>query len=557
MPIENFETLLEENLSHLTMSIGSITQAEILHISDSGYVTVSAGLKSEAEIPVVEFQNAQGELEIEVGDLVDVAIETVENGFGETCLSREKAIRTAVWGVLETAHTENSTITGKISGRVKGGFTVELGGVMAFLPGSLIDIRPVKDLESLEQQSLEFKIVKIDKKRNNVVVSRRAVIEADTSVERNQLLSTLEEGMEIKGIIKNLTDYGAFVDLGGIDGLLHITDMSWKRLKHPSDIVNVGDEVTVRILSFDREKQRVSLGLKQLRGDPWEKIASRYPNQARVFGHVTNVTEYGCFVEIEEGIEGLVHMSEMDWTNKNIHPNNVVQVGDELEVMVLEIDEKRRRISLGLKQCTPNPWQQFALNHEVGEIIAGNIRSITDFGIFIGLESNIDGLIHRTDISWTESGEKAIRLFKRGDEIKPMILSIDSERERISLGLKQIISDPFEEFLVNHPVGSAVEATITDIDPKQLLVKLDQDLPGILRNPEAVDSYTLNETHTFYVESYDHKGRSIQLSLASSKPSSSKQPSTKKPPAIEEPPTNTILADMLKAKLDQSKDKPE
>lgn len=549
MTTETFETLLNKTLEDLKMTPGEITQAEILNISDSGYVTVSAGLKSEAEIPIAEFKAPSGELTVKVGDYVDVAIESLENGYGETCLSREKAIRIAVWGVLESAHLENSTITGKISGRVKGGFTVELGGVMAFLPGSLIDVRPVKDLESLEQQSLDFKIVKIDKKRNNIVVSRRAVIEADTSVERGQLLSTLEEGMEVKGIIKNLTDYGAFVDLGGIDGLLHITDMSWKRLKHPSDIVNVGDEVNVRVLSFDREKQRVSLGLKQLRGDPWAKISTRYPSQARVFGQVTNVTEYGCFVEIEEGIEGLVHMSEMDWTNKNIHPSNVVQVGDELEVMVLEIDEKRRRISLGLKQCTPNPWQQFLQNHEVGEVIKGSIRSITDFGIFIGLENNIDGLIHRSDISWFEDGESAIHAFKRGEELTTVILSIDAERERISLGLKQTSSDPFEAFLATHPLGSAIEVKVTEIESKQLKAEIDGKLPGILRT-NHLDDYQVDQEYTLYIAQYDPKDGCIQLSTTPhSKSKTSIQSSTAD---ASEPPVNTIVADILKAKLDRS-----
>ena len=551
MSNENFETLLNENLDQLNMQVGSIIKAQVLEISNTGYVTVSAGLKSEADIPVQEFKNSNGEIEIKVGDYVDVAIEAVENGFGETCLSREKAINNAVWKVLEDVHNSDSTISGIISERVKGGFVVELSGINAFLPGSLIDVRPVKDPACFENKALEFKIVKLDRKRNNIVVSRRAVLELENSEEREQLLENLQDGMETVGIVKNLTDYGAFVDLGGIDGLLHITDMSWKRLKHPSEIVNVGDEITVKVLSFDKAKQRVSLGLKQLQGDPWSNITAKYPNQKRIFGNVTNVTEYGCFVEIEDGIEGLVHMSEMDWTNKNIHPSNLVQVGDEVEVMILEIDEKRRRISLGLKQCSPNPWQQFESNHSVGEKIKGNIRSITDFGVFIGLENNIDGLIHQTDISWNQSGESAIRDLKKGEEVEAIILSIDSERERISLGLKQLTQDPFEDFFKQNPIGTNLDTSIIEIDQKKLIVTLENDLKGCIRLNEQTQGYKVGDSINCYVETKELKhAYLISLSIYKPKESSGEEVIIK----TEEAPSNNIVAELLKAQLNDNKD---
>ena len=481
---ESFAQLFEESLKTIETRPGSIVRGVVVAI-DKDIVLVDAGLKSESAIPAEQFKNAQGELEIQVGDEVDVALDAVEDGFGETLLSREKAKRHEAWITLEKAYEEAETVVGVINGKVKGGFTVELNGIRAFLPGSLVDVRPVRDTLHLEGKELEFKVIKLDQKRNNVVVSRRAVIESENSAERDQLLENLQEGMEVKGIVKNLTDYGAFVDLGGVDGLLHITDMAWKRVKHPSEIVNVGDEITVKVLKFDRERTRVSLGLKQLGEDPWVAIAKRYPEGTRLTGRVTNLTDYGCFVEIEEGVEGLVHVSEMDWTNKNIHPSKVVNVGDVVEVMVLDIDEERRRISLGLKQCKSNPWQLFAETHNKGDRVEGKIKSITDFGIFIGLDGGIDGLVHLSDISWNATGEEAVREYKKGDEIAAVVLQVDAERERISLGVKQLAEDPFNNYITLNKKGAIVTGKVTAVDAKGATVELADGVEGYLRASEA------------------------------------------------------------------------
>ncbi|MBM7455607.1 small subunit ribosomal protein S1 [Oceanisphaera litoralis] len=478
--IESFAQLFEESLKELETRPGSIVKGTVVAI-ENGIVLVDAGLKSESAVPAEQFKNAQGELEVSVGDVVDVALDAVEDGFGETLLSREKAKRHESWLQLEKAYEDQETVIGVINGKVKGGFTVEVNTIRAFLPGSLVDVRPVRDTLHLEGKELEFKVIKLDQKRNNVVVSRRAVIETENSAEREQLLENLQEGQEVKGIVKNLTDYGAFVDLGGVDGLLHITDMAWKRVKHPSEIVNVGDEINVKVLKFDRERTRVSLGLKQLGEDPWVDIANRYPEGTRLSGRVTNLTDYGCFVEIEEGVEGLVHVSEMDWTNKNIHPSKVVSVGDSVDVMVLDIDEERRRISLGLKQCKSNPWQLFAETHNKGDRVSGKIKSITDFGIFIGLDGGIDGLVHLSDISWNANGDDAVREFKKGDEIDAVVLQVDPERERISLGVKQIDEDPFNKYLSDNKKGAIVKGTITAVDAKGAVVEMEEGVEGYVR----------------------------------------------------------------------------
>ena len=517
---ESFAQLFEESLKEIETRPGTIVKGTVVAI-DNGYVLVDAGLKSESAIPAEQFKNAYGDLEIEIGTEVDVALDAIEDGFGETQLSREKAKRHEAWIVLENAYEKAETILGIINGKVKGGFTVELNGIRAFLPGSLVDVRPVRETLHLENKELEFKVIKLDQKRNNVVVSRRAVIESENSVERDELLASLQEGMEVKGIIKNLTDYGAFVDLGGVDGLLHITDMAWKRVKHPSEIVNVGDEVKVKVLKFDRDRTRVSLGLKQLGEDPWIAIAKRYPEGKRLSGRVTNLTDYGCFVEIEEGVEGLVHVSEMDWTNKNIHPSKVVNVGDEAEVMVLEIDEERRRISLGLKQCKANPWQQFADAQEKGDKVTGKIKSITDFGIFIGLEGGIDGLVHLSDISWNVAGEDAVRDFKKGDEISAVVLAVDAERERISLGIKQIEEDPFNQWTADNKKGAVVKGKVSEVDTKGATVSLDNGVEGYIRASEAsrdrVEDATLVLATGDEVEAkftgVDRKNRVIHLSI--------------------------------------------
>ncbi len=517
---ENFAQLFEESLQELETRPGSIVKGTVVSI-DKDIVLVDAGLKSESAIPADQFKNAEGELEIAIGDEVDVALDAVEDGFGETILSREKAKRHEAWVELEKAYDDKVTIKGVINGKVKGGFTVEVNSVRAFLPGSLVDVRPVRDTTHLEGKELEFKVIKLDAKRNNVVVSRRAVIEAESSAERETLLANLEEGHEIKGIVKNLTDYGAFVDLGGVDGLLHITDMAWKRVKHPSEIVNVGDEINVKVLKFDKEKQRVSLGMKQMGNDPWQEIASRYPEGTKINGQVTNLTDYGCFVEIEDGVEGLVHVSEMDWTNKNIHPSKVVNLGDTVDVMVLEIDEERRRISLGLKQCIDNPWETFAKSHEKGDKVSGKIKSITDFGIFIGLDGGIDGLVHLSDISWNKSGEDAVRDYKKGDEISAVVLQVDPERERISLGVKQIEEDPFNKYLTDNKKGAIVTGTVTAVDAKGVTVNLAEEVDGYIRVADlsvdriedATEEAKVGDSIEAKFMGVDRKNRTVNLSV--------------------------------------------
>ncbi|HGJ5881843.1 30S ribosomal protein S1 [Arsenophonus sp.] len=517
---ESFAQLFEESLQSIETRPGAIVRGVVVAI-DKDVVLVDAGLKSESAIPVEQFKNVQGELEIQVGDEIDVALDAVEDGFGETILSREKAKRHEAWLMLEKAYEDAETVIGIINGKVKGGFTVELKGIRAFLPGSLVDVRPARDTAHLEGKELEFKVIKLDQKRNNVVVSRRAVIESESSAERDQLLENLQEGMEVKGIVKNLTDYGAFVDLGGVDGLLHITDMAWKRVKHPSEIVNVGDEINVKVLKFDRDRTRVSLGLKQLGEDPWVAIAKRYPEGTKLTGRVTNLTDYGCFVEIEEGVEGLVHVSEMDWTNKNIHPSKVVNVGDVVEVMVLDIDEERRRISLGLKQCKPNPWQQFAETHNKNDRVEGKIKSITDFGIFIGLEGGIDGLVHLSDISWNVAGEEAVREYKKGDEIAAVVLQVDAERERISLGIKQLAEDPFNNYLSAHKKGVIVTGKVVAVDAKGATIELAAGVEGHLRASEASRDRVEDTTQVLNVgdtveakyTGVDRKNRIITLSV--------------------------------------------
>lgn len=476
---ENFAQLFEESLKEIETRPGSIIRGTIVKVTKDN-VIVDAGLKSESVISIDQFKNTAGEVEVSVGDEVDVSLKATDDGFGETVLSRDDAKRHEAWQVLEKAYEEKETIIGVINGKVKGGFTVEVSNIRAFLPGSLVDVRPVRDTAHLEGKDLEFKVIKLDQKRNNVVVSRRAVIEAEGSAERDELLESLAEGQEVKGIVKNLTDYGAFVDLGGIDGLLHITDMAWKRVKHPSEIVNVGDEIQVKVLKFDRERTRVSLGMKQLGEDPWVAIANRYPEGSKLSGRVTNLTDYGCFVEIQEGVEGLVHVSEMDWTNKNIHPSKVVNLGDTVEVLVLEIDEERRRISLGLKQCIANPWEEFAKNFNKGDKVSGKIKSITDFGIFIGLDGGIDGLVHLSDISWA-GGEEAVRDYKKGDEIDAIVLQVDPERERISLGVKQAEDDPFNMYLTDKKKGAIVTGKVTEVDAKGATIELAESVEGYLR----------------------------------------------------------------------------
>ncbi len=480
---ESFAELFEQSLNTTQLQPGAILIGTVVDITPDA-VLINAGLKSEGIIPRSQFIGPDGELEVAIGDQVEVALDAVEDGFGFTRLSREKAKRSKAWDDLEQAFEKGETVRGVITGKVKGGFTVDLGTVRAFLPGSLVDVRPVRDTAYLEGKEHEFKVIKLDRKRNNVVVSRRAVVEAEYSAEREQLLKNLEEGMEVRGVVKNLTDYGAFLDLGGIDGLLHITDMAWRRVKHPSEVVQIGDEITVRVLKFDRERQRVSLGLKQMGEDPWVNIARRYPEGSRVFGKVTNIADYGCFVEIEEGVEGLVHVSEMDWTNKNVHPSKVVNLGDEVEVMVLDIDEERRRISLGIKQCLPNPWEEFAATHKKGDHVSGKIKSITDFGIFIGLEGGIDGLVHLSDISWDEPGEQALRRYKKGDEVEAVVLSVDPERERISLGIKQLDKDPFSSYVALHEKGSVVKGVVSEVDAKGATVTLAEGVEGYLRASE-------------------------------------------------------------------------
>ena len=556
---ENFAELFEQSLLEIDMTPGAIVTGTIIDI-DSDWVTVHASLKSEGVIPRVQFLDEMGNFPLEVGDEVKVALESVEDGFGETKLSREKAKRAESWMELEEAHEKNEVVTGVINGKVKGGFTVDLNNIRAFLPGSLVDVRPVRDTLHLEGQMLEFRLIKLDRKRNNVVVSRRAVLESVSTEERDALLEKLQEGMSVKGIVKNLTDYGAFVDLGGVDGLLHITDMSWKRIKHPSEVVNVGDEIDVKVLKYDRDRKRVSLGLKQLGEDPWMAIKKRYPENAQVKAIVTNLTDYGCFAELEEGVEGLVHVSEMDWTNKNIHPSKVVQLGDEVNVMILDIDEERRRISLGIKQCYQNPWDGFAENFEKGDKISGSIKSITDFGIFIGLDGNIDGLVHLSDISWEEQGEDAVREYKKGDEIETVILSIDPERERISLGVKQLADDPFMNYVAEFEKGSIVQGKVLAVDAKAATVTLQEGVEGMLRASEisrdkvedARNAVKEGDDIEVKIVSVDRKNRVLSLSVKAISIDEEKA-------AIKEHQTSDgadvshgTIGDLIKAEMDKS-----
>jgi small subunit ribosomal protein S1 len=553
---ESFAALLEESLANQKIKPGSILTGTVVGVN-ADMVIVNAGLKSEAVIPAEQFFNERGELEVQVGDEVEVALDTVEDGFGETRLSREKAKRTRTWTRLEEAFQKGEIVTGMISGRVRGGFTVDIDLVRAFLPGSLVDVRPIRDPAALEGNTLEFKVIKLDQKRNNVVVSRRAVVEAEYSAERESLLKNLQEGTVLKGVVKNLTDYGAFVDLGGIDGLLHITDMAWKRVKHPSEVVSVGQELEVKVLKFDRERNRVSLGLKQLGADPWADLARRYPPSTRLFGKVTNIADYGCFAEIEEGVEGLVHVSEMDWTNKNVNPHKVVQIGDEVEVMVLDIDEERRRISLGLKQCKPNPWVEFSENYKKGDKVSGQIKSITDFGVFIGLPGGIDGLVHLSDLSWDVPGEEAVRNYKKGEELETTVLAIDPERERISLGVKQLDKDPLSLFLADHPKGSIVTGVIQELDAKMATVALDGGMIGQLRASEisrdrVEDARTVlkvGETVEAKFTGVDRKNRVISLSIKAKEAHEEAQALQNYKTDAARPATGTRLGDLLKEQM--------
>jgi small subunit ribosomal protein S1 len=553
----NFAAMFEESLSRKEMRAGEVITAEVVRV-DPNFVVVNAGLKSESFISADEFKNDRGEVEVKAGDYVTVAIEALEDGYGETRLSREKAKRLAAWHDLEKAMEQGTLVQGLVNGKVKGGLTVMVNGIRAFLPGSLVDIRPVKDTNPYEGKNLEFKVIKLDRKRNNVVVSRRAVLEASQGAEREALLASLQEGATVKGVVKNITDYGAFVDLGGIDGLLHITDLAWRRVKHPSEVLNVGDEVTAKILKFDQEKNRVSLGLKQLGEDPWVGLSRRYPPGTRLFGKVSNLTDYGAFVEIEQGIEGLVHVSEMDWTNKNVHPSRVVQLGDEVEVMILEIDEDRRRISLGMKQCKPNPWEEFAANYKKGDKVRGQIKSITDFGIFIGLPGGIDGLVHLSDLSWSIPGEEAVRNYKKGDEVEAMVVSIDVERERISLGIKQLEGDPFTNFVATHDKGAVVDGVVKTIDPKGAVVQLDTDVEGYLRASEiARDRVEDIRTHlkegdkvNAMIINIDRKNRNINLSIKAKDAADESEAMQKHAADSASNAGTTNLGALLKAKLD-------
>jgi small subunit ribosomal protein S1 len=554
---ENFAALFEESLSTKEMRIGEVITAEIVRVDDN-FVVVNAGLKSESYIQAEEFRNDRGEVEATPGDFVSVAIEALEDGYGETRLSRDKAKRLAAWHELEDALEKGTVVQGMINGKVKGGLTVMVNGIRAFLPGSLVDIRPVKDTTPYENKQMDFKVIKLDRKRNNVVVSRRAVLEANQGEERQKLLETLQEGAVVKGIVKNITDYGAFVDLGGIDGLLHITDLAWRRVKHPSEILNVGDEVTAKVLKFDQEKNRVSLGLKQLGEDPWVGLGRRYPPGTRLFGKVSNLTDYGAFVEIESGIEGLVHVSEMDWTNKNVHPSKVVQLGDEVEVMVLEIDEERRRISLGMKQCMPNPWEEFAMNHKKGDKVSGQIKSITDFGIFIGLPGGIDGLVHLSDLSWSLPGEEAVRNYKKGEDAHAMVLSIDVERERISLGVKQLEGDPFNNYVSTHDKNSVVTGTVKTIDAKGAVVQLEGEVEGYLRSSEVARDRVEDirtrlkegDSVTAMVINIDRKNRTINLSIKAKDLAEETEAMQKISSDNKASAGTTNLGALLKAKLD-------
>jgi small subunit ribosomal protein S1 len=555
--LESFAALFEESLSRHDMRAGEVITAEVVRV-DYNFVVVNAGLKSESFIPVDEFKNDHGEIDVKPGDYVSVAIESLENGFGDTLLSRDKAKRLASWMALEKALETGDLVTGTITGKVKGGLTVMTNGIRAFLPGSLVDTRPVKDTTPYEGKTLEFKVIKLDRKRNNVVLSRRAVIEASMGEERAKLLETLKEGTVVTGIVKNITDYGAFVDLGGIDGLLHITDLAWRRVRHPSEVISVGQEITAKVLKFDQEKNRVSLGVKQLGEDPWVGLSRRYPQGTRLFGKVTNLTDYGAFVEVEQGIEGLVHVSEMDWTNKNIAPSKVVQLGDEVEVMVLEIDEDRRRISLGMKQCKPNPWEDFSLNHKKGDKVKGAIKSITDFGVFIGLPGGIDGLVHLSDLSWTEAGEEAVRKFKKGDELEAMVLAIDVERERISLGVKQLEGDPFSNFAATFDKGAVVTGTVKSVDAKGAVVQLSNEVEGYLRASEiardrvedARNHLKEGDSVTAMIINIDRKNRGINLSIKARDTADTQEQMAKMAAESGAATGTTNLGALLKAKLD-------
>lgn len=557
-PTESFADLFAESLAKQEMKQGEVIPAEVVRV-DYNYVVVNAGLKSESFIPIDEFKNDRGEVDVKVGDFVSVAIESLENGYGDTVLSRDKAKRLAAWMNLEKALETGELVTGTVTGKVKGGLTVMTNGIRAFLPGSLVDTRPVKDTTPYEGKTMEFKVIKLDRKRNNVVLSRRAVVEASMGEERAKLLETLKEGAIVKGIVKNITDYGAFVDLGGIDGLLHITDLAWRRVRHPSEVLEQGQEITAKVLKFDQEKNRVSLGIKQLGEDPWIGIARRYPQGTRLFGKVTNITDYGAFVEIEAGIEGLVHVSEMDWTNKNVDPKKVVQLGEEVEVMVLEIDEERRRISLGMKQCKPNPWEEFSATHQKGDTVKGQIKSITDFGVFIGLEGGIDGLVHLSDLSWTEPGEEAVRKYKKGEELEAVVLSIDVERERISLGVKQMSGDPFNNFCSTHEKGSVVTGKVKSVEAKGAVIDLGNDTEGYLRaseiGPDRVEDArnVLKEGDevTAAITNIDRKARSIQLSIRAKDQAETREAMAKMEEDAQAGTTN--LGALLRAKLEQNK----
>jgi small subunit ribosomal protein S1 len=552
---ESFAALFAESLTRQELKQGEVITAEVVRI-DQNHVVVNAGLKSEAYIPVEEFRNDRGELDAQPGDFVSVAIESLENGYGDTILSRDKAKRLAAWMNLEKALEMGELISGTITGKVKGGLTVMTNGIRAFLPGSLVDTRPVKDTTPYEGKTLEFKVIKLDRKRNNVVVSRRAVVEASMGEERAKLLETLKEGAIITGTVKNITDYGAFVDLGGIDGLLHITDLAWRRVRHPTEVVQVGQEVTAKVLKFDQDKNRVSLGIKQLGEDPWVGLARRYPQSTRLFGKVTNITDYGAFVEIESGIEGLVHVSEMDWTNKNVDPKKVAQLGDEVEVMVLEIDEDRRRISLGMKQCRPNPWDDFALSHKKGDRVRGQIKSITDFGVFVGLPGGIDGLVHLSDLAWNETGEEAVRKFKKGDEVEAAVLAIDVERERISLGIKQLAGDPFTNFAGTHEKGSVVSGTVKSVDARGAVINLGGEVEGYLRaseiSPDRVEDARTHlkegDTVSALIINVDRKNRSLNLSIKAKDTAETAE--TMQRMQAEAQTGTTNLGALLKAKLD-------
>jgi len=555
---ESFAALFEESIAQTNMKAGEVISAEVVRI-DHNFVVVNAGLKSEAFVPIEEFLNDQGELEVQIGDYVSVAIDALENGYGDTILSRDKAKRLASWLNLEKALESGEIISGTVTGKVKGGLTVMVNGIRAFLPGSLVDVRPIKDTTPYEGKTLEFKVIKLDRKRNNVVLSRRAVVEATLGEERQKLMETLKEGAIVNGIVKNITDYGAFVDLGGIDGLLHITDLAWRRVRHPSEVLSVGQEITAKILKFDQEKNRVSLGVKQLGEDPWVGISRRYPQGTRLFGKVTNLTDYGAFVEIEAGIEGLVHVSEMDWTNKNVAPSKVVQLGDEVEVMVLDIDEDKRRISLGMKQCKANPWDDFARNQKKGDKLAGQIKSITDFGVFIGLPGGIDGLVHLSDLSWQETGEEAVRKYKKGDEVEAVVLAIDVDKERISLGIKQLSGDPFNNFISTNDKGSIVQVTIKAVDPKGAVVQLADDVEGYLRASEissdrvedARNVLKEGETMTAMIVNIDRKSRNINVSIKA-KDSADQQEAMQKFSADTGAAGTTNLGALLKAKLNET-----